>query len=61
VVLETVGYAHSNDAAMADITLDELKAGEVDPISTTVLAQTPIDGALRDRMLQEFEQIKAGF
>ncbi len=61
VLLDTVGYAHSNDAAMAEISIDELKAGEVDPITTTLLAQTPIDAALRDRMLQEFEMIKSGF
>ena len=61
VLLDKVGYAHANDAAMAGITLEDLKAGEVDPISTTVLAQTPIDGALRARMLEEFELIKSGF
>ena len=61
VLLETVGYAHANDAAMSGITIEELKAGEVDPISTTVLAQTPIDGALRARLLEEFELIKSGF
>ncbi|MCA3510339.1 MAG: extracellular solute-binding protein, partial [Rhodobacter sp.] len=61
VLLDTVGYAHANDAAMAGITIEELKAGEVDPVSTTVLAQTPLDGALRARMLEEFELIKSGF
>jgi spermidine/putrescine transport system substrate-binding protein len=33
----------------------------VDPITSTMLAQTPIDPALRDRMVKEFEDIKAGF
>jgi spermidine/putrescine transport system substrate-binding protein len=61
VLLETVGYAHSNDAAMAEITPEELAAGEVNPIDTTLLAQTPLDPVLRDRMLQEFELIKSGF
>ncbi len=39
----------------------ELKAADVDPIDTTLLAQTPLDPALRDRMVHEFEQIKSGF
>lgn len=60
-LLENFGYAHSNDAAMASITLDELKAGEVDPVDGTLLSQTPIDPAMRDRMTQEFEMIKSGF
>jgi spermidine/putrescine transport system substrate-binding protein len=38
-----------------------LKAADVDPISTTLLAQTPLDPAMRDRMVNEFEQIKSGF
>jgi spermidine/putrescine transport system substrate-binding protein len=61
VLLETVGYAHANDAAMSEISAEELAAAEVNPIDGTLLAQTPIDPALRDRMLQEFELIKSGF
>lgn len=60
-LLENFGYAHSNDKAMAAISIDELKAGNVDPIDGIVLSQTPIDPAMRDRMTQEFETIKAGF
>lgn len=60
-LLENFGYAHSNDKAMAEISIDELKAGNVDPIDGIVLSQTPIDPAMRDRMTQEFETIKAGF
>ncbi len=58
---KTIGYAMSNDAAMAEIPKEELIKADVNPIDTTLLAQTPIDSAMRDRMLQEFEQIKAGF
>ena len=61
VLLDTVGYAHSNSAAMAEIPPEDLVKGEVNPIDTTILAQTPINSELRDRMLKEFEQIKAGF
>jgi len=60
-LLENFGYAHSNDKAMAEISIEELKAGNVDPIDGIVLSQTPIDPAMRDRMTQEFETIKAGF
>ena len=60
-LLDNFGYAHSNDAAMATISQEELVAADVNPIDTTLLAQTPIDQGMRDRMLEEFEKIKAGF
>jgi spermidine/putrescine transport system substrate-binding protein len=60
-LLENFGYAHANDAAMADIPADELVAADVSPIDSTLLAQTPIPTEVRDRMLEEFEKIKAGF
>lgn len=60
-LLENFGYAHANEAAMKNITLDELKAGDVDPVDGTLLSQTPISAEQRGRMLEEFEKIKAGF
>ena len=60
-LLANFGYAHSNDAAMAKISLDDLMAGEVDPVDGILLSQTPIDPAMRDRMTHEFEMIKSGF
>lgn len=60
-LLEGFGYAHANAAAMAEIPHEELVAADVDAIETTLLTQTPIDHAMRDRMLAEFEKIKAGF
>ena len=60
-LLANFGYAHANDAAMAGITLEELKAADVDPVQGTLLSQTPLDPALRQRMLEEFELIKSGF
>jgi spermidine/putrescine transport system substrate-binding protein len=60
-LLENFGYAHANDAAMADISVDELKAGDVDPVDGILLSQVPMDPAQRSRMLEEFERIKAGF
>jgi spermidine/putrescine transport system substrate-binding protein len=60
-LLENFGYAHSNDAAMSEIPMEDLVAADVNPIDTTLLAQVPISNEMRDRMLQEFEMIKAGF
>lgn len=55
------GYATTQTAGMAGIPHDDLVAASVDPVDTTLLAQTPIDPALRDRMVSEFEEIKSGF
>ena len=60
-LLDDFGYSHVNAAAMAGIPLEDLAAADVDPIDTTLLTQTPIDHRMRDRMLAEFEKIKAGF
>ncbi|NGQ92501.1 extracellular solute-binding protein [Rhodobacter sp. HX-7-19] len=60
-LLDELGYAHSNNAAMAEVSQDELKAAFVDPVTTTLLAQTPVSAEFRERMIQEFENIKAGF
>jgi spermidine/putrescine transport system substrate-binding protein len=60
-LLEHFGYAHANEAAMATISLEELKAADVDPIEGTLLAQTPMSPEQRGRFLSEFEKIKAGF
>lgn len=60
-LLEELGYAHANDAAMAEISAEELKAAFVDPVTTTLLAQTPVTAEFREKMIQEFENIKAGF
>ncbi len=60
-LLENFGYAHANDAALATLTADELRAGEVDPVNGTLLSQVPIAPEMRDRMTEEFELIKSGF
>ena len=60
-LLDNFGYAHSNDVAMKSIPMEALVAADVNPIDTTLLSQVPIAPEMRDRMLQEFEQIKAGF
>ena len=60
-VLEELGYALSNDAAMKEISEEQLKAAFVDPVTTTLLAQTPVAAEFREKMINEFEQIKSGF
>ncbi|MGV8951436.1 MAG: polyamine ABC transporter substrate-binding protein, partial [Cypionkella sp.] len=60
-LLEHFGYASANDAAMKEIPMEDLKAGNVDPVEGTLLAQVPIDPTFRDKMTQEFELIKSGF
>jgi spermidine/putrescine transport system substrate-binding protein len=60
-LLDTVGYAATGTVALATIDPALLKAAYLDPITTTILAQTPIDPAMRERMVTEFEQIKSGF
>ncbi|MDZ4094012.1 MAG: extracellular solute-binding protein [Paracoccaceae bacterium] len=60
-LLDGFGYAHANDAAMAEIPVEDLVAADVNPIDGILLSQTPIASSMRDRMLEEFEKIKAGF
>ena len=60
-LLETFGYASTNDVAMKEISPDALKAADVDPVDGILLSQTPISAEQRGRMLEEFENIKAGF
>ncbi len=60
-LLDELGYAHSNTAAMKEISEDELKAAFVDPVTTTLLAQTPVSAEFREKMVNEFELIKSGF
>jgi spermidine/putrescine transport system substrate-binding protein len=60
-LLDAIGYALANDAAMKEIPEDALKAAYVDPVTTTLFPQTPPTPELRERMIEEFELIKSGF
>jgi spermidine/putrescine transport system substrate-binding protein len=60
-LLDAIGYSLSNDAAMAEIPVEALQAAFVDPVTTTLFAQTPPTTELRERMIEEFELIKSGF
>jgi len=58
---EAMGYGHSNTTGMGLISADALVASGLGPVNAPILAQTPKDPALHERMLKEFENIKAGF
>ncbi len=60
-LLDDMGYASTNTVGENAIPHDELVAHDVDPVTTTLLAQTPLDQKLRDRMVAEFQKIKSGF
>lgn len=61
VMLDNFGYASANDAGMAKLPVESLVKADINPIDGTLLAQTPLPGDLRERMLEEFELIKSGF
>jgi spermidine/putrescine transport system substrate-binding protein len=60
-IVENWGYGHSNTAAVAEIDPELVASVGLGPVEVPLLAQVPMDNQLRDRMLQEFEKIKAGF
>ena len=56
------GWGHANQAAMdAQVSEADREAGGLGAIEAPVLAQLPMDGALRARQAEAFERIKAGF
>ncbi len=58
---EAIGTGHSNTEGMKMIAPDVLATSGLAPVNAPILAQTPKDPALHERMLKEFENIKAGF
>lgn len=60
-LLDAIGYAHTNSKGMEMIAADQLQAAFADPVDTVLLTQVPMDLTMRERMLEEFEKIKAGF
>lgn len=55
------GYGHANKKAMAALGDETLNEAGLGAVSAPVLAQVPMDIALRERMIAEFERIKVGF
>lgn len=60
-LLDELGYGHTNAQALAALPAEELAQAYVDPVSTTLLLQTPVSSEFREKMIETFEQIKAGF
>ena len=60
-LLDGFGYGHASLAAQATIPAEELAAAGLGQTTTPVLAQVPLAPEMRDRMLETFERIKAGF
>ncbi len=55
------GYGHANAAAMAKMDAAVLADNGLGATDVVPLAQVPMDTAQHDRMLADFEKIKAGF
>ncbi|HSS65259.1 MAG TPA: ABC transporter substrate-binding protein [Gammaproteobacteria bacterium] len=58
------GYGHSNASALAKMdrkTLEEKGFADVEKFRANTLWQSPVPASLRERMIEEFEKIKAGF
>ena len=55
------GYGHGNQTAMSAMGAEALVDAGLGPINVPVLAQVPMDQQLREKMIAEFEKIKAGF
>ena len=62
-VVDAIGYAVSNDAAMAKLTPETIKTAYLDPLpeGAILFMQSPTSPELRAKMLEEFELIKTGF
>lgn len=62
-VVESIGYATSNDAAMAKLPPEAIQKAYLDPLpeGSVLFMQSPTSVELREKMIEEFEQIKAGF
>ncbi|MGR3541966.1 MAG: extracellular solute-binding protein [Hasllibacter sp.] len=55
------GFGHANASSMAAVSADELEAAGLGEIDAPVLAQLPQPAELRERQIEAFEMIKAGF
>jgi spermidine/putrescine transport system substrate-binding protein len=55
------GYGHGNESAMTAMGADARVWAGLGPVDVPVLAQVPMNQQLREKMIAEFEKIKAGF
>ena len=55
------GYGHGNQAQMEVLGTEALDGAGLGAVEVPVLAQKPMNQQLREKMIAEFEKIKAGF
>ena len=55
------GFGTANAAALEALGAEAIEAAGLGPVEVPLLAQLPMDVALRERQSAEFEKIKAGF
>lgn len=60
-IVNAWGYGHGNQTAVAVLGAETLDSVGLGPVSAPVLAQAPLDNQMREQMIVEFENIKAGF
>ncbi|MDH3314734.1 MAG: extracellular solute-binding protein [Gammaproteobacteria bacterium] len=63
-IVSAWGYGHSNASAMAKMdpkVLQEKGFADLDKFRANTLWQAPVPPKLREKMIEEFEKIKAGF
>ncbi len=63
-IVNAWGYGHSNEAGMAKVDPAVLKStgyGDLEKFADNTLWQAPVPSELREKMIAEFEKIKAGF
>jgi len=60
-LFDAVGYSHSTKAGRELVGAEVLAEAGLGDATTPVLFQSPVSQEMRDRMLEEFEKIKAGF
>ena len=63
-IVSAWGYGHSNEAGMNAIAAEDLAAAgynDLDRFKDNTLWQAPVPAELREKMIAEFERIKAGF
>ncbi|WP_284165613.1 extracellular solute-binding protein [Frigidibacter sp. SD6-1] len=61
VIVDELGVGHSNATGMGVIPAETLATAGLGAANAPILAQVPKDPALHEKMLQTFENIKAGF
>ena len=55
------GYGHGNQVAMDELGTEALDSVGLGTVDVPLLVQKPMENSLREQMIAEFEQIKAGF